>query len=52
MKAGLLEEMINNGNIKVRGGAIVIENEVQPRVFHLSVQSWDRLLDVHLGAVV
>ena len=46
-------ERRNNGNIKIRGGAnvIVIENDVHARV-RSPYESWDRLLDVHLGAVV
>ena len=49
-------ERSHHGNIEVRDGAVVIKNEVHARVFHLSVhhmsESWNRLLDVHLSAVV
>ena len=47
----------HNGNIEVRGGTIVIENNVHARsilnlTIHHTSEGWDRLCDVHLGAIV
>ena len=49
-------EGCHKSNIKVRGGAVVIKNEVNARMFdltvHLTSEGWNRLLNVHLSAIV
>ena len=40
-------ERRKNGNIKIRGGDIVIENEVHARLFHLSVHHTDTDTQTH-----
>ena len=55
-RAGLLENWRDNGDIKVRGSAVLIKDEIHACVFNLVIhhtsEGWDGLLDMHLGAVV
>ena len=45
-----------HNDIKVRGGAVLIENEIHARMFNLAThhasEGWNRLFHVHLSAVV
>ena len=49
-------EWRDNGDVKARGGAIVIKNEIHARVcnltIHPAIEGKDRLFDERLGAVV
>ena len=46
----------DNGDIEVRGGTILIKDEIHACVFdlatHRTSEGWNGLLDVHLGATV
>ena len=49
-------EWRDNGDIKVRGGTVLIKDEIHACVFDLAInhtsEGWNGLLDVHLGAIV
>ena len=54
--AGAAGEWRHNGDIKVRGGAILMKSEIHACVFdraiHHTREGWNGLFDVHLGATV
>ena len=49
-------ECRDDGDIKVRGGTVLIKDKTHARVFDLAIhhtsEGWNLLFDVHLGATV